>query len=220
MPHKRPIEWPAVDTVLLDKDGTLLDLSFDNHFWLDLVPQHYGRLHGLELVEAKRVLAPRFRAVEGTLDWYCIDYWSRELGFDVAAITDDARERVMFHPGAEEFLARLAARTKRRVLLTNAHPRTLAIKDRQVGLRCHFEAVYSTHPFGLPKEDPDFWPRFRATEAFDPGRTLFVDDSLPVLRAAQAFGVAWLRAILRPDSTRPPRAAGEFDAVDSVAELI
>jgi len=220
MPDACPIDWPAIDTVLLDMDGTLLDLSFDNHFWLDLVPQHYSRLHGLDVAEAKRVLAPRFRAVEGTLDWYCIDYWSRELGFDVAAIKNDARERVTFHPGAEEFLTQLGARAKRRVLLTNAHPRALAIKDRQVGLLRHFDAMYSTHPFGLPKENPGFWPRFHATEPFDPRRTLFVDDSPPVLRAAQAYGIAWLRAILRPDSSRPPRGRSEFDAVDAITELL
>ncbi|KEP73664.1 nucleotidase, partial [Microbacterium sp. SUBG005] len=32
------IDWQAVDTVLLDMDGTLLDLAFDNYFWQKLVP--------------------------------------------------------------------------------------------------------------------------------------------------------------------------------------
>ncbi|HMU86413.1 MAG TPA: GMP/IMP nucleotidase, partial [Agitococcus sp.] len=27
------INWSAIDTVLLDMDGTLLDLHFDNYFW-------------------------------------------------------------------------------------------------------------------------------------------------------------------------------------------
>jgi putative hydrolase of the HAD superfamily len=220
MPQVRAVDWSCIDTVLLDMDGTLLDLSFDNHFWLDLVPQHYGRLNGLSAAEAKTRLGPKFRAVEGTLDWYCIDYWSRELGFDVAAVKNDARERVTFHPGAQEFLTKLGALGKRRVLLTNAHPRALAIKDQQVGLLRHFDAVYSTHPFGRPKEDPAFWASFQASEPFDPRRTLFVDDSPPVLRAARAFGVAWLRAILRPDSAGPPRTPSEFEAIDYLAELL
>lgn len=29
-------DWPQIDTVLLDMDGTLLDLEFDSHFWLSL----------------------------------------------------------------------------------------------------------------------------------------------------------------------------------------
>ena len=27
-------DWQDIDTVLLDMDGTLLDLAYDNHFWL------------------------------------------------------------------------------------------------------------------------------------------------------------------------------------------
>ncbi len=201
-------------------DGTLLDLAFDNHFWLDLVPAHYARLNGIEVAQAKGRLEPKFRAIEGTLDWYSIDYWSRELGFDIGAVKIDARERVCFQPRAEAFLAQLACLGKRRVLLTNAHPRALAIKDEQVRITRHFDAVYSTHRFELPKEHPGFWPRFQAQEVFDPARTLFADDSLAVLRAAHAFGVQWLRAILRPDSRQPVRVQSEFPAVDYVADLL
>ncbi len=220
MSDAEALDWSLIDTVLLDLDGTLLDLAFDNHFWLDLVPAHYARLNGLDVAEARGRLQPKFRALEGTLDWYSIDYWSRELGFDIGAVTVDARERVCFQPGAEDFLAELAMLGKRRVLLTNAHPRALAIKDQQVRIARHFEAVYSTHPFELPKEHRDFWPRFHAHEPFDPARTLFADDSLPVLRAADAFGVQFLVAILRPDSGQPVRAAAEFPAVNYVADLL
>ena len=37
-------DWRAIDTVLLDMDGTLLDLRFDNYFWLELVPRKYGAM--------------------------------------------------------------------------------------------------------------------------------------------------------------------------------
>jgi putative hydrolase of the HAD superfamily len=215
-----PIDWSRIDTVLLDMDGTLLDLKFDNHFWLDLVPRRYAELNGLDFALALERLTPKFHAVEGTLAWYSIDHWSRELGFDVMAIKSDARAGVVFQAGAEAFLDRLAALGKRRVLLTNAHPRTLEVKDSQVGLARHFEVMYSTHPFGLPKEDPAFWPRFQAREQFSAERTLFVDDSLSVLRAARAFGIRWLRAILHPDSSQPPRSAAEFPAVHYIAELL
>ena len=30
------VDWDRIDTVLVDMDGTLLDLAFDNFFWLEL----------------------------------------------------------------------------------------------------------------------------------------------------------------------------------------
>ena len=156
----------------------------------------------------------------GTIDWYCIDHWTRELELDVAAIKREARERVRFLPGAERFLAKLAASGKRRVLVTNANPETLAIKDERVALARHFDASYTAHVFEVPKENPAFWPQFRVLEPFEPERTLFVDDNLAVLENARRYGIRWLRAIRRPDTGRPPQSTRDFAAVEGVEELI
>ena len=32
-------DWQEIDTVLLDMDGTLLDLHYDNYFWLTHIPK-------------------------------------------------------------------------------------------------------------------------------------------------------------------------------------
>ena len=221
MPSPAPLDWSAIDTVLLDMDGTLLDLRFDTWFWEEHIPHVYGAPRGLCAAQARELLRPRFRAVMGTIDWYCVDYWTRELELDVIAIKRAAaRERVGYLPGAEGFLRRLRASGKRRVLVTNAHPRTLAVKDEQVGLMAHFDACYSTRTFDVPKEAAAFWPRLRDAEPFTPARTLFVDDSLPVLDAARAFGIGCLRAIRRPDSGRPAQQTGAHAGIDGVADLL
>ena len=214
------VDWTQIDTVLLDMDGTLLDLRFDNWFWQTHVPDAYARRHGLTALEAQQQLQPRFSAAQGTLDWYCIDYWSQQLGLDIRALKHDVRDQVDWLPGAADFLTHLAASGKRRILVTNAHPQTLAIKDARVSLARWLDELHSTHSFGLPKESQAFWPRLAARVPFDPQRTLFVDDSLPVLSAARAFGIRWLRAIRRPDLGRPARDTGDFAGVDSIAELI
>lgn len=220
MPKPSAIDWPAIDTVLLDMDGTLLDLRFDNWFWQELIPSRYAAANGLELEVARELLTPRFTEVRGTLRWYCIEYWSGELGLDIGAIKRAAQGRVGFLPGAEAFLRKLKDSGKRCVLVTNAHPRTLAIKNEQVALARHFDACYSTHAFDFPKESPEFWPRLAAAEGFECGRTLFVDDSLGVLHAARNFGIGWIRAVRRPDSGLPPQPTGDFAAVDRVADLM
>ena len=37
-----PLPWHQIDTVLLDMDGTLIDLHFDSHLWQQLVPERYA----------------------------------------------------------------------------------------------------------------------------------------------------------------------------------
>ncbi|HNG60363.1 MAG TPA: haloacid dehalogenase, partial [Cellvibrionaceae bacterium] len=36
------IPWQAIDTLLLDMDGTLLDLHYDNYFWLEYLPRAFA----------------------------------------------------------------------------------------------------------------------------------------------------------------------------------
>src|SRR5690606_37625396 len=73
------IDWNAIDTVLLDMDGTLLDLHFDNYFWLQHLPKRYAEIHQLDLETATDNLYRHIRAHEGTLQWYCLDFWSEAL---------------------------------------------------------------------------------------------------------------------------------------------
>lgn len=212
-------DWSAIDTVLLDMDGTILDLKFDNLFWYDIVPSRFAAANGLTLEAATARLRPMFAAKQGTLDWYCLDYWSRELELDLATLKRDAREHIVWLPEAERFVRHMRMLGKRLVLVTNAHEETLAVKDEQLDFKGHFDAVYSSHPFGAPKESRQFWERLIEREPFDRERTLFVDDSLSVLRAARDFGIAWIYAIAHPDSTRPRRDIAEFPAVNAVHEL-
>lgn len=212
--------WNGIDHVLLDLDGTLLDLDFDNHFWQSLVPQHWGAARGLDAVAARALLQPRFAACEGTLPWYSTEHWSRELGLDIAALKRADAERIRWLPGAQQFLAAARARGKRLVLLTNAHPQALALKHERTGVLDHFDASFSAHQIGAPKEDARFWRALARVEHYDPARSLFVDDSASVLAAARAAGIGLIRAIRRPDSVREPRVHGEFTAVDALVELL
>ena len=202
--------WPAIDSVLLDMDGTLLDLHFDNHFWLEHLPKRYAEHHGLTLAQAQAELVPLFKAHAGQLTWYCLDFWKAELGLDVVQLKREVAHLIALKPGVEAFLAALKKAGKRVALITNAHRDSLSLKMERVNLAPWFDRLSSSHDYGFPKEDQQFWQALRGDWAFDPARSLFIDDSLPILRSAQAFGVRELRAIGQPDSRQLGKDCGEF----------
>ncbi len=213
-------DWSLIDTVLLDMDGTLLDLHFDNHFWLQHVPRRYAESRGLSLAAATEELMQRYRSVEGTLDWYCVDHWSRELGLDIVLLKQEVDHLISVHPHVLPFLGALEKAGKRRILVTNAHQKSLQLKLQKTRLSGYLDVVISSHDVGLPKENPEFWDRLQETVQFDPQRTLFVDDSLPVLRSAQQYGIAFLLGISLPDSTQPRKDEHEFPAVQDFSMLL
>lgn len=222
MPTSNP-ELPKlseVETVLLDMDGTLLDLHFDNHFWQAHVPLRYAEARGLPLATAREDLMARYHARAGTLDWYSVDYWATELELDIMRLKEEVAHLIQVHPSVVDFLAHLRRLDKRVVLATNAHHKSITLKMAKTGLDPHFDAIVSAHALGCAKESRCFWEKLQAIEPFDPARTLLVDDSLPVLDAARDYGIRHLLAIRTPDTRQPPKDTRDYAAIDSFAELL
>lgn len=214
------INWQEIDSALLDMDGTLLDLNFDTYFWREHVPKRYAERHHITVETAKATLFPRFRAVEGTMEWYCLDYWTREIGIDVAMLKEEVDHLIAVFPYVVRFLDSVRAAGKRAVLVTNAHYKSLELKLKRTELGGHLDHVVCAHDLKVPKEDPAFWARLQRVERFDPKRTLLIDDSLPVLSSARQYGIAHLLAVRQPDSQQPPRDVGDFEAIHSFREIM
>jgi putative hydrolase of the HAD superfamily len=214
------IAWKNIDTVLLDMDGTLLDLHYDNHFWLEHVPRRYAERRGLDYDTAREELRARYKRAEGTLEWYCVDYWSRELGLDIPQLKEEVDHLIAIHPHVPGFLHAVRALGKHIVLVTNAHGKAIDLKFRRTALGGHFDAVVCSHDLRLPKEHSGFWHKMHAIHPFEKERTMLVDDSLPVLRAARSYGIAELLAVKKPDSKAPAKEQSEFPAIGSFLEIM
>ena len=214
------LAWNAIDTVLLDTDGTLLDLHFKNHCGWHPLRQRYAELHGISREQAEAELLPLFREHAGQLNWYCTDFWSRELNLSVRDLKREVAHLIALRPDAERFLKALRGAGKRVALITNAHRDSLSLKLERIELAPFFDRLISSHDYGYPKEDQQFWHALQEDFAFDPARSLFIDDSLPILRSARTFGVGHLLAVRQPDSQAGPKDCAEFAAVDDYRELL
>jgi 5'-nucleotidase len=214
------IDWSDVDTVLLDMDGTLLDLEFDNVLWNQRVPARYAREHGLSLAEAQAVLSEHCDRTQHTLAYYCLDTWARTTRLDLLALHRELVHLIRYRPHASSFLGAMRAHGKRLVLVTNAHRDSLAIKDGVTSLTASVDCAVSSHDFAAPKEDRRFWERLVAAEPFDPERAVLIDDNDRVLAAAGAFGVQRLVSVTQPDSALPPRESVAYPAFNHFDELL
>lgn len=213
------LDWNKITTVLLDMDGTLLDLHFDNYFWQHHVPIRYAEKHQLQLEDARKILVPKFKSAEGTMNWYCVDYWSEQLSLDIAQLKAEVDHLIAVHPHVIEFLEAVKAAGKHVVLVTNAHQKSLMLKMDRTALQHHFDDIICAHDFALPKEEPEFWSKLNQTLNFDKTQTLLVDDTLSVLRSAQQYGIKNLLAVLNPDSQSPQRNTEEFQAIKDFRDI-
>ena len=208
------------ETLMLDMDGTILDLAYDNYVWKNLVPRRYAAANGMTFEAAREHLFEQYSAIQGDLEWYCLDHWNERLGIDVVKIHHDVTHRIGYLPGALDFLRNVHKSDVRVLLVTNSHPDTLDLKDAVTGLADYFDEIHSSHTYGHAKESQSFWAALQEEVGFDVGTTLFVDDSQPVLRSAQEFGVEMLVTVTRPDTSEPMKRGSEFRGVEGVKDLL
>jgi HAD superfamily hydrolase (TIGR01509 family) len=208
--------WNEIDTVLLDMDGTLIDLAFDSHFWLQQVPEALSEKRGISLDAARELIFQEYRAVQHTMNWY----WADQLDLDIYQMTRDAGPRAKMRDDCRPFLDSLRESGRQAILLTNAHPYSLEVKVKHTGLDQHLDLLLSTHTFGYPKEDQRLWQAVQQQLNFNPQRTLFVDDSEIILDAAKTFGIHYCLGIENPDSTVGNKSFNRHESISDYRTLL
>lgn len=212
--------WDDIETVLLDMDGTLLDLHFDNHFWLQHLPKKLAARDGISVEQAQQWIRGEYQKVMGQIQWYCLDFWAEKLNMDIVEAKREIEYLISMRPDTVPFLDALKASGRQVYLVTNAHPDSLSLKIEKTALNHHIDTLYSTHSFGVTKESQKLWQALQHEVGFDRQKTLFVDDSLNILDAAAQFGIKYTLAVKNPDSKQPDKDTSGYAAVSDYRDLI
>lgn len=214
------IDWNNIDTVLLDMDGTLLDLHYDNFFWATHLPKIYAQHHAITEVEAHEQLHGAYSSERGTLQWYCLDHWSDRLKMDIPALKRSVADKVALRPHALEFLDDIKRSGRDLLLVTNAHQTTLDIKMEVIDILPWFDKIVVSHAFGAPKEQQAFWQQLNALHPFNASRTLLIDDTESILASAAEYGIEHLLTLLQPDSKQEKRNSTQYPAIHHFDEIM
>ena len=217
---KNALVTHEITHVLLDMDGTLLDKYFDDYFWEHLVPEQYADKHDITFGKAKEELLRKYKSHEETLNWTDIDFWSRELGIDILALKEQIRHLVEVHPHVEDFLQLMRSRGKKIYIATNAHDKVLALKLRKTEIGKYLTGAVTSAEMGFPKEKLEFWQRAEKKIGFHRENTLFVDDTLAVLRTAKQYDIRYIVYKAKGNSKVPPGQSPDFATVMDFNELM
>jgi len=212
-------DWRKVETAFFDMDGTLLDLHFDSFFWLEHLPKRFTEIKKTSSEETNKKLLTMFETYQGSLNWYCLDFWSNELDIDIASLKEEVSAKISYRPHVQKLLTQLQSLDIDLAIVTNAHQDSINLKFRHTDLANYFDEVICSHDYGVEKESVQFWTALHEKRAFNPEKTVFFDDNEDVLSAAKSFGIKQLFSIAKPDSQKQSNAEKEFKMVQCFSDF-
>ena len=213
-------DWNQIDSILLDLDGTLLDLNFDLHFWLEYLPQVYSEKNNISNQQAQDIVLKMLNAEKGKLNWYCIDFWQEKLNLDIMELKNNISHLIQVHPHVKIFLTQARKQDKKIYLVTNAHRKTIKLKMSVTQLQDYFDGIVSSHDFGVAKQEQAFWHKLSEVIHLDKNRAIFFDDSPDVLQSAFDFKIKHVVAISKPSSRIKTEIVPGFINIENFSETL
>jgi phosphoglycolate phosphatase len=221
-PHSGPLLRPGM--VLVDVDGTLVDSVPDLAYCVDEMMQRLGRpTHGEAAVRnwvgngVERLVR---RALIGQLDGEPDEAdFARAYPIFLDLYAENTSKRSVLYPGVRDGLDWLAAAGYPLGCVTNKVAQFTEPLLKDLGVYDRFGIVISGD--SLPKRKPDPMPLLYAAEYFGvaPADSLMIGDSVSDVRAARAAGFRIVCMSYGYNHGEDIRLANPDAVIDSMAEL-
>jgi phosphoglycolate phosphatase len=210
--------------ILIDVDGTLVDSVPDLAFCVDAMMERLGRPpHGEAAVRnwvgngVERLVR---RALLGQLDGEPDEAdFEAALPIFLELYAENTSKRSVLYPGVIEGIAFMKGAGYRLGCVTNKAARFTEPLLRDLGIREHFGLVVSGDT--LPRKKPDPMPLLHAAQHFgvEPSEALMIGDSVSDVKAARAAGFGIICMSYGYNHGQDIREAKPDAVIDSMVEL-
>jgi len=176
--------------LILDMDGVIID----SNRWHRQAWAEYNRRHGIETDEAMQQRMYGKRNDDIVRDFFGAHLSDEEVYAHGAAKEQLYREMIRpalnesLVPGVREFLERHCGEPVG--MATNAEPENVEFLIEEAQLRPYFRVLVDGHQVPNPKPHPDIYLRAAELLEVAPRDCVVFEDSLPVIEAARAAGMA------------------------------
>ncbi|MFH8368223.1 HAD family hydrolase [Streptomyces sp. NPDC018031] len=214
VPEPRPADAPALEAVLLDMDGTLVDTE---GIWWDAEVAIFREM-GFVLDEAHRAVVvggPMSRSASYLIEVTGADIALAELSLQLnSRFTELIGGTVPLLPGARRLLTELAAHGVPTALVSASHRRVIDRVLQSLGPE-HFHLTVAGDEIERTKPHPDPYLAAAAGLGADPTRCVVIEDTMTGVTAAEAAGCP----VLAVPSVVPIEAAAGRTIVGSLEEV-
>lgn len=213
-PEPRPADAPALEAVLLDMDGTLVDTE---GMWWEAEVAIFREL-GFVLDEAHRAVVvggPMSRSASYLIEVTGADIALAELTLQLnSRFTELIGSSVPLLPGARRLLTELVAHGVPTALVSASHRRVIDRILHTIGPE-HFRLTVAGDEIERTKPHPDPYLAAAAGLGADPARCVVIEDTLTGVAAAEAAGCP----VLAVPSVVPIEPAAGRTVVASLEEV-
>jgi len=175
-PVKDEIPQGCIKVISFDVEGTLVTPDFSRTLWHEAIPTCYAQRNGIELVQAKRIVAREYDKIgEQRHEWYDINFWFNCLHLGAPeSVIQSCQDRVCYYPEVIEVLSSLGEQY--RLIIASGTPSEL-LRYLLRDVEPYFTHVFSSTSQYKQLKTSGFYLQMCEEMNIKPGQVIHVGDN-------------------------------------------